>query len=93
MLGVMPNYTYEVGYFMLKPGDRLFLYTDGVTEAQTKDEKLYGPERLQKVLNKLSTSIADTLALVKKGIARFTKGAPQSDDVTMMEIIFHKKQW
>lgn len=92
MLGVMPTYTYEIGHFVLKPHDRLFLYTDGVTEAQTKDEKLYGPDRLQKVLNQKDGSVADTLKRVHKGITHFTKGAAQSDDITMMEIIFHKKQ-
>lgn len=92
VLGITPSYKYEIGHFILKPEDRLFLYTDGVTEAQTKDEKLYGPERLQKILNKENGSVGETLDRVHKGIARFTKGTSQSDDVTMMEIIFHKKQ-
>jgi len=92
MLGITPGYKYETGHLILKPNDRLFLYTDGVTEAQTKDEKLYGPDRLQKVLNQKEGSIADTLVRVHKGIERFTKGADQSDDITMMEILFHKKQ-
>ena len=85
VLGITPNYTYKSDSFQLKKNNRLFLYTDGVTEAQTKTEKLYGPERLQKILNQGS---GDTLSRVKSGIHRFTKGAQQSDDITMMEIIF-----
>ena len=88
VLGVTPNYSYKSGSFELKKNNRLFLYTDGVTEAQTKTEKLYGPERLQKVLNQ---GTGDTISRVKCGIHRFTKGAVQSDDITMMEIIIKRK--
>ena len=88
VLGVTPNYVYKSASFGLKKNNRLFLYTDGVTEAQTKAEKLYGPERLKKVLNQ---GKGDTLSRVKNGIHRFTKGANQSDDITMMEIIFKRK--
>ena len=91
VLGIMPGYKYEVGHFTLKKNERLFLYTDGVTEAQNQDEKFYGEERLRKVLNKKDTK-DDTLMRVTKGIAQFAKGAAQSDDITMMEIIFHQKQ-
>ncbi len=84
VLGVTPNYQYEVGHFNLKKGEQLFLYTDGVTEAQTKGEKLFGPERLKKVLNQKKLSLPDTLTHVRKSIQRFVKDAPQSDDITMM---------
>ena len=87
VLGITPSYVYKSASFLLKKNNRLFLYTDGVTEAQTKTEKLYGPDRLQKVLNQHSE---DTLSRVKSAIHRFTKGADQSDDITMMEIIFKK---
>lgn len=90
VLGITPNYKYEIGQFTLKKNERLFLYTDGVTEAQTKDEKLFGPERLQKVLNQQKLSLPATISLVRKNILRFVKGAPQSDDITMMILEFHK---
>ena len=85
VLGITPNYAYKSGSFNLKKNNRLFLYTDGVSEAQTKTEKLFGPERLQKALNQGKD---DTISRVKSAIHRFTKGAQQSDDITMMEIIF-----
>jgi len=91
-LGVSPNYQYESGKFTLKNNDRLFLYTDGVTEAQTKKETLFEQERLKKALNEKQMSLTDTIANVRKHIQRFVKGAPQSDDITMMVLEFHKKQ-
>ena len=90
-LGITPTYTYESGKFTLKNNDRLFLYTDGVTEAQTKEEKLFGPERLQKALNQKDLSLSGTLTQIHKAIQQFVKGADQSDDITMMVIEFHPK--
>ena len=90
VLGITPNYTYEGGQFTLKKGDRLFLYTDGVTEAQTAEEKLFGPERLEKALNQKDLTLPNTLEHIHKHIQRFVKGAPQSDDITMMLLEFHK---
>ena len=92
VLGITPNYKYELGHFTLKNNDRLFLYTDGVTEAQTRQEKLFGPDRLKKALNQKNLPLADTPSHVHKAIARFVKGAAQSDDITMMVLEFHKKK-
>lgn len=89
MLGIMPTQHYQAGEFTLNPEDRIFLYTDGITEAQTKTEKLFGKERLIKLLNQKTTSLSQTLERVQTGIHRFTKGAEQSDDITMMELIYH----
>ena len=92
VLGITPNYAYESGQFTLKKGERLFLYTDGVTEAQTDKEKLFGPERLEKALNQKHLTLPDTLTHIHKHIQRFVKGAPQSDDITMMILEFRKPQ-
>ena len=92
VVGITASYKYEVGEFTLQKNDRLFLYTDGVTEAQTRDEKLFGPDRLSKALNQKAMSLSDTLAHVHKHIQGFVKGAAQSDDITMMVLEFHKKK-
>ena len=92
MLGVTPTYQYESGSFRLRNNNRLFLYTDGVTEAQTKTEKLFGPDRLVKALNQKDLSLPDTLTHIRGQIRRFVHGAPQSDDVTMMVLEFHQKK-
>jgi sigma-B regulation protein RsbU (phosphoserine phosphatase) len=70
---------------VLKPYDLLLLYTDGITEAQDREKRFFGMERLEKFLkgcrkNSLQTS-ADRL-LEEIGI--FCNGAPQSDDVTFV---------
>ena len=89
-LGVSPDYKYEGGKFKLNKNDRLFLYTDGIPEAQTIDEKFFDKERLKKALNQKEMSLTDTVANVHKHIQRFVKDAPQSDDITMMVLEFHK---
>ena len=91
ILGINPRYEYKKGEFVLAHLDRLFLYTDGVTEAQTEDGKMFGGERLMKILNKKETSLADTLPYVHKQIKSFVKEAPQSDDITMLALEFHNK--
>ena len=92
VLGITPNYKYEIGNLTLKNKNRLFLYTDGVTEAQNKDEKLFGPQRLKKALNQKILSLADTLSHVHISIQHFVKDADQSDDITMMSLEFHQKK-
>ncbi|MDY6407995.1 MAG: SpoIIE family protein phosphatase [Pseudomonadota bacterium] len=92
VLGITPTYRYEGGTFTLKSSERLFLYTDGVTEAQTRDKKLFGPDRLKTLLNRRDYSLVDTISCVHRGINRFVRGAEQSDDITIMVIEFKKKK-
>lgn len=73
----------------LEPGDRLFLYTDGVTEATRGDKVLYGEDRLLEYLNSCAKKdVKDTLEGLKSNIDTFIDGAPQFDDITMLEIDF-----
>ena len=92
VLGVKDGYDFKVEQMTLHKNDRLFLYTDGVTEAQTVEAKMFGAERLLDVLNKKEMSLAETLDCVHKSIKKFIKNAPQFDDITMMVVEFkHKK--
>ena len=92
VLGVKSGYDFKVGQINLKESDRLFLYTDGVTEAQTKENKFFGEERLLKTLNQKDLSLSETLEHVHKSIKKYIKDAPQFDDITMMIVEFrHKK--
>ena len=92
VLGAFAEYRYKSGSFKMEPGNRLFLYTDGITEAQTKEFKMYGEERLKKTLNLREMSLANTLSQIHKSVRNFAKGAPQSDDVTMLALEFHHKK-
>ena len=92
ILGINPRYEYKSGELTLQNNDRLFLYTDGVTEAQNKDSKMFGAERLLKVLNKKEVPLSDTLPYIYKNIKSFVKKEPQSDDITMLVLEFNHKQ-
>jgi len=75
----------------LRSGDIVLLYTDGLTEAMNKNDEEYGEERVIEVVRKAITeglSLEDVLKRLVKSVKRFTSGAPQSDDIT---IVFIKK--
>ena len=76
--------------FKLYPGDKLFVYTDGVTEATNIFNELYGSDRLVEALNKEADASNEViLNRVQKSIDTFTKGAPQFDDITMLGFTYY----
>ena len=78
--------------FELLPGDTLFVYTDGVTEATDANNELFGEERLTDSLNKNPEAMPEELlANVKAGIDEFVGKAPQFDDITMLGFKFYGK--
>ena len=93
VLAGMEGVRYRTGELTLCPGDRLFLYTDGVTEATNKDNKLYGEDRLLEFMNQNSTvDAASLLPALKANIDEFVGEAPQFDDITMLmfDLKFYK---
>jgi len=93
VLAAVDGYKYTLQEFDLAPGDRLYLYTDGVTEATTKDSELYGEIRLEVYLNThKGMLLKETLLGVKSDIDTFVKGADQFDDITMLAIEFKGEQ-
>ena len=85
VLAGMEDLRYREGSLQLSPGDRIFLYTDGVTEATDAGNQLYGSERLHHVLNEsLGLSPETLLQAVKADVDRFVGDAPQFDDITML---------
>lgn len=73
------------GSFTFAPGDKIFQYTDGVTEATDGENELYGMERPENVLNaNKEKNPADLLPAVKADINLFVGDAPQLDDITML---------
>ena len=63
--------------------DALFLYTDGLTEAENAVHEQFGEERMVEALRGMK-SAADHLTNIKATVAKFVNGAPQSDDLTML---------
>ena len=88
-LGIMASMDFEEQEARLAKGDRLFLYTDGITEAENASHELFGENRLLGTLSKASDMSA-TQQINKVGytIGDFVAGAPQSDDQTMLDIIY-----
>ena len=76
----------------LSPGDKIFQYTDGVTEATNANHELYGMERLSKVLaENTDKKPAELLPIVKADIDAFVGEAPQFDDITMLCVSYLKR--
>lgn len=86
-LGVVPGLTYKERALRLEPGDSLFLYTDGVTEAMNPAGELYGDERLRSTLLALAGgSPRELIDGVDGSLRAFVADAPQSDDITMLAL-------
>ncbi|MDQ5987829.1 MAG: phosphoserine phosphatase RsbU/P [Syntrophus sp. SKADARSKE-3] len=87
MVGTLEDVTYQREQLLLEPGDSLFLYTDGVTEAMNLREEPFSEEQLELGLSTLQGSgIRDIVYGIMANIRSFTGKAPQSDDITMMMI-------
>ena len=85
VLAGMEGMRYTAGTMTLGLGDKIFQYTDGVTEATNANQELYGMERLTAVLNTVKDkSPNEILPAVKEDIDRFVGQAPQFDDITML---------
>ena len=84
-LGLKDGLRYHEYELELAPGDCLFEYTDGVTEATDASEKLFGEDRLRDALNLTGESDPEKLIGSLYGsISAFVSGAPQFDDITML---------
>lgn len=76
---------YRAGSLELMPGDLLYLYTDGVTEAMNTAQELYGEEHLKRTLDaNVSAAPEEIFKAVKKDLDDFVADAPQFDDITML---------
>ena len=93
VLAGMEGVRYRVGELELFPGDRLFLYTDGVPEATNTENKLYGEDRLISFMNQNSlTEATELLPALKANIDEFVGEAPQFDDITMLMFDYKPNQ-
>jgi serine phosphatase RsbU (regulator of sigma subunit) len=88
VLAGMDGLKYPQLEMRLEKGDILFLYTDGVTEANNPADELYGQKRLRESLNAFSDlTPCGLLPKLKADIDNFADGAPQFDDVTMLALL------
>jgi sigma-B regulation protein RsbU (phosphoserine phosphatase) len=95
VLGGRKGIVYQKQETALSPGDVLFLYTDGVTEALNEKEELYGEERLSETLNRINASeisAREILEAVRADVALHVGEAEQTDDITMLSLVYRGKK-
>jgi sigma-B regulation protein RsbU (phosphoserine phosphatase) len=83
-LGIAPAETYRERTYRLVPGDKLVLYTDGITEAHNEQGEMFGLSRLDKVLENCAIGASDLLESVLAALKEFTGAQPMHDDRTLL---------
>ena len=86
-LGLLSGGTYKTHTLDIQPGDKIFVYSDGVTEAMDVDRHLYGEERLESQLNANCSEHPEALVkAVRSDVAEYAQDAEQSDDITILAL-------
>ncbi len=87
VVGLFESAAYEAGHIVLGPGDGVFAYTDGVTEACNAAEEEFSPARLLLCLARCGRlGLDDVIRTVGEELAEFVGEAPQADDITMLAL-------
>jgi sigma-B regulation protein RsbU (phosphoserine phosphatase) len=87
IVGILAIESCESCRMQLRPGEGLFLFTDGVTEAANEAHELFGEERLEAVLrNSAAQPLPKLFASVGEEIQNFVAGMPPADDLTMLAV-------
>ena len=88
-VGLLEGAVFELAHEQLEPGDKLVIYTDGVTEAQNAEAEFFGKKRLRDVaLEHAKDGAAVLHGAILDAVSAFTEGAPQSDDITLLVLEF-----
>ena len=87
VIGGMEETQYQEHEIDLNDGDMIFLYTDGITEANDNYDEFYGADRLKEIINKnKSEKLSDIIDEINRDIDKFCNKSEQFDDITMMVI-------
>ena len=89
-LGVFPEYSFALHKTNMALGDTLFVYSDGLTEAEDSEQRFYSDDRLLKTLTEMGAAKTskDVVECVMESVQDFVKGNEQSDDLTMLAVSF-----
>jgi len=91
-LGIFEGFEFKVNQMKIKVGDKILLYTDGITEAFNPEEELFSEERLLDIMNQSVAETSEQLVTdIRKEIKKFTKDAEQSDDITILAVTYKEK--
>ena len=85
-IGVLPGFSYTVQEMQMAPGTIIFLYTDGLTEAETHTHEQFGEERMQHVMKLFSGTPQELIDTMTLAVHHFVGDTEQSDDLTMLAI-------
>lgn len=85
-VGLFPNVEFGIAHAQLEPGDILFCYTDGVTDARDPERVFFGEERLQELLTQSTTSATELLNRFEWNLQAHIASADQFDDITMLAV-------
>ena len=86
VVGMMSGMEYNVQQVQIDPGDILIGYTDGVTEAMSPQEKLFGKKRFLTLLEKPAPTASELIDQIKLELFNHIDNAPQFDDITMIAV-------
>ena len=93
VVAAMEDMVFREHSFELHPGDRLFVYTDGVPEATNTRNELFGTERMLEALNRDPEASPEAqLKAVRESLDAFVGDAPQFDDITMLGMCYYGPQ-
>jgi len=88
-VGLLDSAEFVVAEQRLAPGDKLVIYSDGVTEAQNQRSEFFEKRRLREIVAAHSASSCSALHdAIQEAVAAFTEGAPQADDITVLVLEF-----
>lgn len=88
--GLFEDFKYGESSVEINKGDKLFLYTDGVSEAENSAGELFGEQLIMQVINNHNTARPQELiAAMENEISAHVNGYTQSDDITMMTIVYN----
>ncbi|MFD4138612.1 MULTISPECIES: PP2C family protein-serine/threonine phosphatase [unclassified Streptomyces] len=85
-VGVIPDCAFSLGHARVRPGDTLFVYTDGVPEARNPQGEFFGDERVLELLREPAPSGRALLERVESALREHSGSAEQHDDITMMAV-------
>jgi sigma-B regulation protein RsbU (phosphoserine phosphatase) len=84
-VGLMEGAEFSLETLRLAPGDRVVIYSDGVTEAQNQKREFFGKKRLNEILKAHAGESCSAIhEAILESVTAFTEGAPQSDDITVV---------
>ena len=91
-LGIEPSFEFTAQTVQIQRDDILFLYTDGLTEAENSKHEQYGEQRMMQTLSEMATNRPqEIVAHLQSDVKQFVNGAPQSDDLTMLTIRYQSE--